>query len=314
MMNFVNEGIQGADVSYWQDDNATPQQIDFSKAVLNGALYTIVRAGQGSWPDPDFKINWRNAKVADLPRGSYWYYDSRYDPEKQATLWASLLTDRPELEIFLDLEEHYGGPYSGYVYWKKFLNKLRTLLPTVRIGIYTGYYYITGRIPASEYAYFSQFILWLSWYTQNVSYVLIPAPWKSCLYWQWGTPVWGLAWGCESLEIDMNLFNGTREDFNKRYGFGGSMYSGKAKVDAKLWKSVGGAQIDTIKAGASVRGYAPQGDYVQLVSPAGWTKKIWLDPYDSEAIIVPPPPPPPSTRYIIYHAEDGTEEKFVPEK
>lgn len=225
-MNFTNDGVQGADVSFYQDNNQTPQQIDFTKMVGQGASFVIVRAGQNLWIDPDFAYNWRNARVAGLPRGSYWFYDSRVSPIQQATIFASLFTnDPPELELWLDLEEHYGGFYGGSSNWRKFLDKLRELLPTARIGIYTGYYYISGRIPSSEYPYYSQYPLWLAWYTfdddgnphPEPENVLIPAPWQSCLYWQWGTPVWGLAWGCESIEIDMNLFNGNTVFFNDRY-------------------------------------------------------------------------------------------------
>jgi GH25 family lysozyme M1 (1,4-beta-N-acetylmuramidase) len=217
-MEFVSAGVIGADVSLYQDDNKTPQQIDFTKMVAQGASFVIVRAGQNTWIDPDFNYNWSRSKGL-LPRGSYWFYDDRSHPEDQATRFANLFkNDPPEIELFVDLEKDYGGGYGGWANWKLFLNKLRQLMPSAKIGIYTGYYYISGKIPLSEHAYFSQFPLWLAWYTSNPDVVKIPAPWTSCLYWQWGTPSWGLAWGCESTEIDMNLFNGTKTDFEIRYG------------------------------------------------------------------------------------------------
>jgi len=216
-VKFTNAGVDGADCSFYQDNNGTPQQIDFSKMVGQGADFVIVRAGQNLWPDPDFNYNWKNAKIVGLPRGSYWFYDSRVSPEKQAEIFASMFkADMPELELWLDIEEHYGGPYAGYKNWKKFLDKLIQLLPQARIGIYTSYGYIAGVIPAAEFPYFAKFPLWLaSW--NPVDKVDVPLPWLSCLYWQWGTPTWGIAWGCESFEIDMNLFNGTKEEFLKLY-------------------------------------------------------------------------------------------------
>lgn len=215
-MIFNDAGVKGADVSFWQDVPSTPQQIDFETMKSAGADFVIIRAGQNTWVDSDFKYNW--AKAKGLPRGAYWFYDSRSDPVKQAELFASLFKDdSPELELWLDLEERYGGQWAGYVHWKKFLNRLRQLT-NARIGIYTGYGYIKDRIPVDEYAFFAQFPLWLAWYTNLHANVTVPRPWTSCLYWQWGTPSWGLEWGCESKEIDMNLFNGTREQFNSRYG------------------------------------------------------------------------------------------------
>lgn len=231
-MNFVNGNVQGADVSFYQDAPGTPQQIDFSKMVEQGAQYVIIRAGQNLWTDPDFVYNWRNARVVGLPRGAYWFYDSRVDPRKQAEIFASNIKGDPaELELWIDLEENYGGPYTGYAHWKTFLNKLRELMPGTPVGIYTSYGYITGKIPTSEYAYFSAYPLWLAWYTKNEQgaycpepdQVTVPAPWLRCRYWQWGTPLWGLAWGCESVEIDMNLFNGSPEDFRRLYNTGGLM-------------------------------------------------------------------------------------------
>ena len=79
------------------------------------AGFAIIRAGQNLWPDRDFKLNWREAKLAGLPRGSYWFYDSRVDPKKQAELWISLFNgDFGELPLFADFEDNYGGSFKGW--------------------------------------------------------------------------------------------------------------------------------------------------------------------------------------------------------
>src|SRR5690349_8593011 len=104
--------VIGPDVSFYQDDPETPQGIDFIK-MRASAGYVIIRAGQNLWPDPDFKINWREAKKAGMPRGSYWFYDSRVDPKRQAEIWASMFEgDYGELPLFADFEENYKGPYT----------------------------------------------------------------------------------------------------------------------------------------------------------------------------------------------------------
>ena len=66
----------GPDVSFYQDLEETPEKIDFVK-MQKTANFVIIRAGQNLWPDPDFEYNWTEAKKAGLPRGSYWFYDSR---------------------------------------------------------------------------------------------------------------------------------------------------------------------------------------------------------------------------------------------
>ena len=216
----------GPDVSYWQDNNETDQQINFDMMKMAGMDFVIIRAGQNKWADPDFAYNWSRAKQAQLLRGSYWYYDSRVSPESQATLWANLLaSDHPEMEVWLDLEEVFGGPYTGYVHWKRFIVKFKSLMPDVKIGIYTSYGFISGKIPMTEWSFFSMLPLWLAWWTKNpngefyphIEQVQIPKPWTSMLFWQWGTPSWGMKLGCESVEIDMNQFVLTDQQFDERY-------------------------------------------------------------------------------------------------
>ena len=72
--------VLGPDVSFHQDDNGTAQQIDFAKMRAAGAGFVIIRVGQNSWVDPDFRRNYQAAKDAGLPRGCYWFYDSRTSP------------------------------------------------------------------------------------------------------------------------------------------------------------------------------------------------------------------------------------------
>ena len=68
--------VIGPDVSFYEDDPETPQGIDYVK-MRASAGYVIIRTGQNIWVDSDFKLNWREAKLAGIPRGAYWFYDSR---------------------------------------------------------------------------------------------------------------------------------------------------------------------------------------------------------------------------------------------
>ena len=213
--------IIGPDVSFYQDDPGTPQEINFVRMNLT-TDFVIIRAGQNLWVDSDFKNNWRRAKEVGLPRGSYWFYDSRADPRQQAELWFSVLNDdRGELPLFLDLEEAYGGSFTGWQHWKTFLERLRTLVGQKEIDIYTAYHYWINNAPLNqpnELEYFHRYPLWIANY--GVAQPLVPKPWAAneWLFWQFTASGDGPFFGVESLEIDLNYFNGDAEAFALRFG------------------------------------------------------------------------------------------------
>jgi lysozyme len=214
-----NPDVRGADVSYYQDSPDTVQQIDFARMRAAGASFVIIRAGQRSWIDPDLTYNLIEARKAGLPTGAYFFYDSRETPEKQADLFLSLTKGITlELGIWLDLEENYQGTYKGWQNWKKCLMRLKANTPDV--GIYTApSYWMTHRpTGAADLAYFKSFPLWIANY--NVSTPIIPGPWDYAILWQMGTPAVGLEYGVESLEIDMNYWNGSPESFRAYFGLG----------------------------------------------------------------------------------------------
>jgi len=213
----------GPDVSFYQDDPNTPQRIDFEK-MNQSADFVIIRAGQNLWPDRDIKHNWLAAKAAGLPRGSYWFYDSRADPKRQAELWVETLEgDLGEIPLFADIEEDYGGPYKGWRKWYDFLERLKALIGQKEIFIYTAYYYWRDNAPNPDtepenLEYFHQYPLWIANY--EVTTPSVPKPWDTdeWLFWQYTTNGDGELYGVESKGIDLNYFNGDVEAFRKRFG------------------------------------------------------------------------------------------------
>ena len=218
-MIFNDTNITGYDVSFYQDDNNTPQGIDFNKMKNSGADFVIVRAGQNLWVDPDFEINWTNAKKAGLPRSSYWYFDPRINPIAQAKLFKNLFTnDKPEGRLWIDLEfpKIWGGNYSNQSSWMAFIEEVK--FAGYRVGIYTNYYWWLEHTLPHERTYYAQYPLWEAWYSSDVTKVYTPSPWSQCLIWQDGTPSIGLSVGVESIEIDHNKFNGGVTEFEKEFG------------------------------------------------------------------------------------------------
>lgn len=234
MERVLLSGIELTDVSFYQ------KVIDFEKMKNAGIRGTVIRTGQNTWPDPYFLDNWRKAKQASLPRGSYWFLDSRSSVKAQADLyWSLIKSDLGELMVTADYEESYGGAYSGWRNLYDFLDRLLANgVPSEKLWIYSGYYYWLDHSPQNDAAalnYFKQFHLWLPWYTTNPSYVKIPKPWEDALLWQNGTPARGLELGVESLEIDINQWTGDLASFNTFWGLGvitppspgGNMFYGK---------------------------------------------------------------------------------------
>ena len=214
----IQTSVLVADVSYYQ------LEIDWQKMAsqLAGA---IIRAGQRTWPDVRFRENWTRAKAAGVPRGSYWFYDSREDPKKQAALWwAQLEGDVGELVHVADFEESYGGPYWQPQHFKEFILEFQRLsgLADDRIAIYTGYFWWLSRVGAD--VFFRRYALWLAWYAA-MSVVRVPAPWGEAdlLFWQWTSSGDGLLYGVKSLEIDLNWFCCDLVAFRNRFNLGGTV-------------------------------------------------------------------------------------------
>lgn len=211
------------DISKWQNDPATPEYVNFAKMKERGVQGIIMKAGQGLYPDRDFIINWHLCKVQGIPVGSYWYYDNRVDPMRQAEVWAKLVdVGSGELGLWLDLEDRQAGVCAGWKNWYVLLARLKELLPNAKIGIYTGHYYwveytIQKGIPSAALQWFKQFPLWLASYGGEP---LDTKPWDDWTIWQFTDLLDGKSYGVESFELDGNYFNGDFEQYKNYFGIG----------------------------------------------------------------------------------------------
>jgi lysozyme len=339
--------IIGPDVSFYQDDPGTPNGINFAR-MNNLADFVIIRAGQNLWVDPDFNQNWRDAKATGLPRGSYWFYDSRADPRQQAELWASLIKDdMGELPLFADFEEAYKGEFAGWENWKKFLERLRSLVGQKEIGIYTAYYYwidnaLNAATQASDLEYFHRYPLWIANY--GVTSPLVPKPWTTneWVLWQFTAMGDGILYGVESAEIDLNYFNGDAQAFATRFNV--PMPQDPTPPDPIGKKYIVNAGALYVRQGPGTEykalGYLRRNDIVEafdhnsdgtwlLVKRAsdglmGWCSITYLvrvsPPPTPDPEPPPPPPPPPDptdgTRYRVtasaLYLREGPASSFRP--
>jgi lysozyme len=206
-------GLLGCDVAFYE---ANPNgRIDFIKMKSAGMKFVIIRTGQNLWKDPKFDVNWLDAKNAGIPRGSYFFYDSRVSPESQAKLWKDIVgNDLGEIPLFADYEESYKGNYAGGQNFKIFLEEVKRLIPNKEIIIYTAFWYWKDNVSISLHDYFSQYKLWIANY--GVAKPSIPLPFTDWEFWQYSEDGDGSKHGC-SGGLDMNYFNGTEEEFNIRF-------------------------------------------------------------------------------------------------
>jgi GH25 family lysozyme M1 (1,4-beta-N-acetylmuramidase) len=280
----VEQEIQFPDVSFYQEE------INYPIMRLNTDTI-IIRIGQNLWPDDQFERNYLEAKKQGMRVGGYWFYDDRVSPREQAELLVALCEGKTfELEIYIDWENSYGGAFGG-------LRNVVAMMELVEmaiqmnifiakdVGMYTGYYFFRGNsnpiTNTSQYAYLKNKPLWLAWYTDNPTNVLIPAPWIKLTLWQWGTPTWN--WGQATREIDMNWWNGSRQEFEERYGESGEVPMAdymELKSNTSVGRSVReavaypqvphifGSRKDTLLA-SEVAKALPDGKYV-------YTSDVWV--------------------------------------
>lgn len=202
--------VIGCDVSIWQDNNSTPQQIDFVKMRTAGASFVFIKASQSTWMDQDLIYNWANANRAGILRGAYHFLTFDTSPISQADyFWSLMRGDSGELPLVVDFENRIAGltRAAASSALKLFVERLQVISGRLPM-IYTspGYWNEFGTTDV----FWVKYPLWLAHYT-TAAEPLIPSPWQSWLFWQYTSHGDGLKYGAESLNIDMDYFAGTLE-------------------------------------------------------------------------------------------------------
>jgi GH25 family lysozyme M1 (1,4-beta-N-acetylmuramidase) len=211
--------VPGIDVSYWDAG------IDWPKVRATGQRYVFVKATEGDfYADPTFDDNWLGAKKAGLLRGAYHFFRCNVDPKKQATKfidYVKTMNDNGELPPVLDLESNDGQTKD------KVISRARTWLDLVEAAfgrkpiIYSGQYFLQdyfSEAGGGPPAWTRDYSLWLAQYPNN--YVegmqpYLPRGWYKWTFWQYSEK--GKVNGINA-SVDLNMFNGSLEDFYKFTG------------------------------------------------------------------------------------------------
>lgn len=196
--------VIGTDVSVWQDDNSTPQRVNFDTMKAAGAHFTFIKVSQANWVDQDLIYNWANAKAAGMLRGAYHYLTFDISPIVQAEYcWSVIRGDPGEFPVVCDFEQRISGLTRGRASadLKAFCERMLSLSGRMPI-IYTspGFWAEFG----TSDIYWRRYPLWLAHYTTGTP--ITPTPWDKWIFWQYTDRGDGKKYGAESLQIDLNYW------------------------------------------------------------------------------------------------------------
>lgn len=195
--------VKGMDVSYYEES------IDWNLVRANGIEFAIIRATDGlQFPDPKFQTYWAGAKAAGVIRGAYQFFRPTQDPIAQADLLLSRMgPPQPgDLPPVLDVEVS-GGLTPAEIApavrsWVDHVAQAIGRQPIIYAGLYS-WHDLTGNTDVTTSP------LWVAQYTAAPC-PNIPSPWTRWLMWQ--TSSTGAVPGIPGAMVDLNLFNGTRDD------------------------------------------------------------------------------------------------------
>jgi lysozyme len=209
----------GLDISVWQDNNSTPQMVDFNKAKSAGASFVFMKASQGVYLDPDFVMNWQNAGNAGILRSVYHYLDFKHKPSNKTAnqwaidqavfYWGIVKNLKNNLPPVCDYEDAGGLPAATVRQaFKNFLESFYTL-SGVRCIVYTGSGFWTAYGSTDQY-WLQYPVWWAQYYYQNMpENPKLAKPFTKWLFWQFSDKGDGTKYGCESKQVDVNYYNGT---------------------------------------------------------------------------------------------------------
>jgi len=221
--------IPGFDCSHWQNDQSTPQKMNFEKAVEQGVKFVFIKVSERGGIDRDFEYNWAAAKAAGLLRGGYHFLRWDLSGIMQARIFCDIMKDDPgELPEVADFEApKRNGKYPSNSLLEQFLVEVET-----RSGrkpmIYTspGYWNVHGRNKITKQfdLKWKYYPLWVAHYFENfvagVTKPMVVYPWglDNWLFWQYSANGDGIAHGAESKSLDLNWFKGSLEDLYRLAG------------------------------------------------------------------------------------------------
>ena len=207
--------IWGIDISHWNMPT-----VDLIRMIdLYGLAFVIIKGCDGSLRSRYFEQHRANAKASKIPWGIYdWLYrDMNVSIEAQTNAWvAQAKEDRPPMGIFIDAEWTYfrgvqSNPTSSDL--RLAHDKVKTKY-SEKATTYTSKGYADSFLKGFDW---SREELWIANY--GVDSPNLPSGASTHSIWQFSSTLDGHKLDPEgNAELDGNYFNGTKEEFIKKYG------------------------------------------------------------------------------------------------
>lgn len=219
----------GIDQSSWQDNVNTPFMPNWGVAKAAGAEFAYIRLmypGADGKPaiDRQWIYNWHHARENVLCGAYnvflYWATGANLQIDVMKGVFSNGYTG--DLPISIDFE-HVAkyGDIPARDKWLPNLEKYILFLETLTkkpVVIYTNPDVIrTHLTPVYSSSILSRCPLWVADYRRNAQPELYKQ-WTQWAMWQFTDRLDGKKFGCESLQVDGNYFNGTKDDLYRWAG------------------------------------------------------------------------------------------------
>lgn len=301
------------DVSHWKE---IP---DFNLVNPKPILF-ITKASEGTSLIDDKFIRFAEGFMSiGCIRGFYHFNRKALDPYKQAHHFLSVISKIDILKtdrLILDVEE--GGETASQL-WAWF-ETVRRFGPDNELLLYSRKNILDLiRMTITEKDYFKKIKVWTAGYPYfpdlynsiPSGYIPDQSKYGECVLWQYSSH--GKVTGIVG-DTDLNFIKpeyASTLGSNEASGVTMATYKGVCTQLAKVWSSIGGAQISEVKVNQSITGDSETivsgTKYIHLTSPInGWSKAQW---FNYSIVTEPPPPPPPSTvtlKHTIEVYSDGS--------
>lgn len=193
----------GVDVSRHQG------RMDWPKCAAQGVTFAAIRATVGNYyTDPQFALNWQNAKAAGILVTAYHVVTPDIDAGAQMARLKSVIGEDHwfDLPLVLDCELTRGKIPSDI---SENINNCADIAMDwgmARPIIYTRQdWWDNHTLPSPHWKLYD---LWVASYT-SAPQPTLPRDWSDWLIWQYTSKGDGPKYGASSKSIDLNRFNGT---------------------------------------------------------------------------------------------------------
>jgi GH25 family lysozyme M1 (1,4-beta-N-acetylmuramidase) len=201
----------GIDISYYQGAFQYKGNIDF----------VIIKATEGTlYTDPNFAYNLEEVQRVPI-RGAYHYFRSSMNAMLQAEHFLDMVHGRGFHFLAVDYEKANNTlGNDAQLNLKDFWDHLKKLtdLPLI---LYTSPYIYRDQLCALN-VFWGSVPIWMAHYNgmdpQNASPWLFDA--SEWILWQYSNTGMGRNYGVGSLDVDLNVFNGTPEDMVEYFQVG----------------------------------------------------------------------------------------------